>query len=81
VHRKGLTIIGAQVLTRPTLDNSDGRWNAWDENALVLRLIGSDRLDTRPLIEHEFPASRVADAYRLIEDSPETLGVLLNWQK
>jgi threonine dehydrogenase-like Zn-dependent dehydrogenase len=81
VHRKGLTIIGAQVLTRPVLDNSDGRWNAWDENALVLRLIASGRLDTQPLIEHEFPASRVADAYRLIEDSPETLGVLLTWQK
>ena len=81
VHRKGLTVIGAQVLTRPTLDNSDGRWNAWDEAALTLRYIASGRLDTRPLIEHEFAASRVADAYRLIEDSPETLGVLLNWQK
>src|SRR6185437_3133771 len=80
VHRKGLTVIGAQVLTRPVLDNSDGRWNAWDENALVLRLIASGRLDTRPLIEHEFPVRRVADAYRLIEDSRETLGVLLNWQ-
>jgi len=81
VHRKGLTIVGAQVLTRPTLDNSDGRWNAWDEAALTLRFIASNRLDTRPLIEHEFPATHVADAYRLIEDSPETLGVLLNWQK
>ena len=30
VHRKGLTIVGAQVLTRPIMDNSDGRWNARD---------------------------------------------------
>ncbi len=81
VHRKGLTVIGAQVLTRPVLDNSDGRWNAWDENALTLRLIASGRLDTRPLIEHEFPATRVAEAYRLLERSPATLGVLLNWQQ
>ena len=47
----------------------------------MLKLIAGSRLDTRPLIEHEFPATHVADAYRLIEDSPETLGVLLNWQK
>ena len=52
-----------------------------NEAALTLRFIASGRLDTRPLIEHEFPATRVADAYRLIEDSPQTLGVLLNWQK
>ena len=45
----------------------------------MLRLIAGGRLDCRPLIEHEFPASKVADAYRLIEESPETLGVLLNW--
>ncbi len=80
VHRKGLTVIGAHVLTRPVLDNSDGRWNAWDENALVLRLIESGRLDCRPLIARAFAAERAADAYRLIQDLPETLGVLLNWK-
>lgn len=80
VHRKGLTIIGAHVLTRPVLDDSDGRWNAWDENALVLRLIESGRLNCAPLIAREFAADKAADAYRLIEESPETLGVLLNWK-
>jgi L-iditol 2-dehydrogenase len=80
VHRKGLTVVGAHVLTRPVLDDSDGRWNAWDENALVLRLIESGRLDCTPLIAHEFAVDKVTDAYRLIQESPETLGVLLNWK-
>jgi L-iditol 2-dehydrogenase len=79
VHRKGLTVIGAHVLTRPVLDDSDGRWNAWDENALALRLIENGRLDSRPLIAHEFPIDRASDAYALIQAEPDTLGALLSW--
>lgn len=79
VHRKGLTVIGAQVLTRPIHESTPGRWTAWDENGLVLRLIAAGRLDCSALVNAEFPADRAAGAYRLIQDSPDTLGVLLNW--
>jgi threonine dehydrogenase-like Zn-dependent dehydrogenase len=79
VHRKGITVIGAQVLTRPIYESSDGRWTAWDEDALALRLIAGGRLDCRPLIAREFPVDQAPDVYRLIQDSPATLGVLLNW--
>lgn len=81
VHRKGLTVIGAHVLTRPMLDASDGRWNAWDENALVLRLIVGGRIDTRPLIAHEFRIDDAPAAYDLIQTAPDTLGALLDWRK
>jgi threonine dehydrogenase-like Zn-dependent dehydrogenase len=56
-----------------------GRWTAWDENAFVLRLIASRRLDVSPLLAAEFPADRAADAYRLLRSSPDAMGALLNW--
>jgi threonine dehydrogenase-like Zn-dependent dehydrogenase len=79
VHRKGLTVIGAQVLSRPIHESTAGRWTAWDEDSLVLRLIAGGRLDLSAFGAAEFPADRAADAYKLIQESAETLGVVLNW--
>jgi threonine dehydrogenase-like Zn-dependent dehydrogenase len=81
VHRKGLEIIGAQVLTRPIMDSAPGRWTAWDENALVLRLVAEKRLDLSPFVAAAFPAAQAAQAYKLIQDAPDTPGVLLDWTK
>ena len=81
VHRKGVEIIGAQVLTRPMMDSAPGRWTAWDENSLVLRLIADGRLDLAPLVETEIPAARAADAYDLLTRAPDALGALLDWTR
>lgn len=81
VHRKGVEIIGAQVLTRPMMDSAPGRWTAWDENALVLRLVADGRLDLSALVEAEMPAVRAADAFDLLVRTPDAFGVLLDWTR
>lgn len=46
----------------------------------TIRLIAGGYLETLPLITHHFPASRAAEAWRLIEAKPEpVLGVILDW--
>lgn len=46
----------------------------------TVKLIANGTLQTLPLITHHFPASRAADAWRLIQKRNEpVLGVILDW--
>jgi threonine dehydrogenase-like Zn-dependent dehydrogenase len=46
----------------------------------TLELIRDGHLKTLPLITHHFPASKAADAWKLIESrDPSVLGVILDW--
>jgi 2-desacetyl-2-hydroxyethyl bacteriochlorophyllide A dehydrogenase len=80
VHVKGLTVIGAHNSLRPLKESSPGRWTAYDDQSLALRLIAHERLTVQPLITHRFPAREAVQAYELLK-SPEltALGIILDW--
>jgi 2-desacetyl-2-hydroxyethyl bacteriochlorophyllide A dehydrogenase len=79
VHRKGLNIIGAHQLARPTYESSPGCWTEWDDDDLIFRLIASRRLEGHSLITHEFPLAQAQEAYRVICENPSALSLLFDW--
>ncbi len=79
VHKKGITVIGVHAGTRPTHESRPGHWTAEDEVTIILKLISNGRIRCGPLITHEFPAGKMADAYELVRNSPGALAVVLDW--
>ena len=79
VHKKGITVIGVHAGTRPVHESRPGHWTAEDEVTLILKLIANGRIQCKPLITHEYPAARVAEAYEMVRNSPEAIAVVLDW--
>jgi L-iditol 2-dehydrogenase len=79
VHKKGLTVIGVHAGTRPVHESLPGNWTAEDEVSVILKLISSGRIRCKPLITHEFPAAKMAEAYELVRSSPDAIAVVLDW--
>ena len=79
VHKKGISVIGVQAGTRPHHESLPGHWTGEEDQTYLLKMIANGRIQCKPLITHEFPASRVADAYETVCKSPEALAVVLDW--
>ena len=81
VHKQGLDVIGVHALTRPVHASVPGNWTDWDDTRLILDLVCQRRVDSAALLTHEFPVARAAEAYKLICDSKDAMGVVLNWKE
>ncbi|MBV7327642.1 zinc-binding alcohol dehydrogenase [Chloroflexi bacterium TSY] len=80
VHKKGLTVLGAHVTTRPIQDSFPGWWSIYDDQQVTLRLLAQGRLLVRSLITHRFTWTEAADAYaQLARWDSDTLGMVLDW--
>ena len=79
VHKKGITVIGVQAGTRPLHESVPGHWTLEDDQRLILKLIAHGRVRNKPMITHEFPVVRVAEAYELVCHSPQAVAVVLDW--
>ncbi len=78
VHRKGITIIGAHEITRPTAEQWPGWWPQIREQATALDLLARGRVLPEVLIEHRFAWSRFPEAYKLLENQ-NPLGMVIDW--
>ena len=81
VHKQGLDVIGVHALTRPVHDSVPGNWTDWDDTRLILDLVCQRRMDCAALLTNQYPVSKAAEAYRLICDSKDAMGVVLNWKE
>jgi L-iditol 2-dehydrogenase len=79
VHKKGLEVHGVQAGIRPKYESRPGHWTGWEDCTVAFKLITAGRVDCSALITHEFPAGRAAEAYELVQRSPEALAVVLDW--
>jgi len=79
VHKRGLDVIGVHALTRPIHESVAGNWTDWDDTRLILDLVCQKRIDSAGLVTHELPVAKAADAYKLITESSDAIGVVLNW--
>jgi 2-desacetyl-2-hydroxyethyl bacteriochlorophyllide A dehydrogenase len=73
VHKKGLTIIGAHDLIRPTLDDHLHYVSDQRDNDTVLKLLASDRIQTRPLVSDVVAVEEAAEAYERLTTRAEPL--------
>jgi predicted dehydrogenase/threonine dehydrogenase-like Zn-dependent dehydrogenase len=55
------------------------RWTAQRNFEAVLDMMDSGALKVKPLISHRFPINDVEKAYRIIEESQSSLGILLQY--
>lgn len=80
VHRKGLTIIGAHEITRPTRDESAGWWTQHHEQALALKLLALGRISAAPLINRRFGWADFGQAYDVLASwDRSVLGMVIDW--
>lgn len=79
VHRKGITIIGAHEINRPTLDNAPGFWRQIDEQRIALDLLARGRIRTDNMISHRFAAQDFPQAYEQLLQGGG-MGMLIEWE-
>lgn len=80
VHRKGLTILGAQNGARPKTDSYAGWWTMADDWRTSLKLLELKRLSVQPLITHRFAAKDSPKAYDLLAKGDMTAqAMILKW--
>jgi threonine dehydrogenase-like Zn-dependent dehydrogenase len=77
-HHNRVTLVSSQIGSLPLALRD--RWNQERLYQTVTRLSATGRLDPLPLITHVIPATRAAEAYRLLDKSPgDVLQVILDF--
>jgi 2-desacetyl-2-hydroxyethyl bacteriochlorophyllide A dehydrogenase len=80
VHRKGLTVIGAHEITRPSHESFPGWWTQVEEQRTALKLLALERLTTHALISHHFSWRDFPAAYELLRSwDTAALGMVIRW--
>lgn len=81
IHRPGLTVIGAHVMSVPKVESHAGYWTWQDDASAYLRFVASGRLDLGPMMEEPVPYREMERVYaRLVEWDPEIMVPFLRWR-
>ncbi|MFD3443677.1 zinc-binding alcohol dehydrogenase [Microbacteriaceae bacterium 4G12] len=77
-HHNRVQLVASHISgLRPTLQHRWDRYRLW---STAIRLAESERMRVLPLISHELPLSRAAEAYRMLDERPaEALQVVLDF--
>ena len=82
VHRRGISLIGANTCTRAKQESAPGRWTELDDYRTFLKFVAAKKLQTRPLIsEIVSPETAPAVYGRLAETKNLPLGIVFDWNK
>jgi L-iditol 2-dehydrogenase len=80
IHRPGLTVIGAHVLSVPNTESHPGYWTWQDDADAYLRLVGSGRLNLEPIMEPAIGYHAMESVYaRILEWDPGIMVPFLDW--
>lgn len=81
IHRPGLTVIGAHVMSVPKVESHAGYWTWQDDASTYLRFVASGRLDLAPMMEEPVPYREMESVYaRLVEWDPQIMVPFLRWR-
>lgn len=80
VHSRGVTLVGAHTLTRPTMDSRPGQWTEFDDYRTFFKLLQAGKLQVEPII-HEVVSPRDATAIydRIGNAKNPPVGILFDW--
>jgi len=82
VHRRGISLIGANTFARAKHESSPGHWTELDDYRAFLKLVAAKKLQTRPLIsEIVSPETAPAVYGRLAKEKKLPLGIVFDWKK
>ena len=80
VHKRGLTVVGAHIRTRPGHERQPGLWPERDEFPLCLDLLARRRVTVTDLITDRYAADDAPAAYQRLADwDDRMMGVVLDW--
>lgn len=81
VHLRGVQIIGAHGMTRPSTDSSPGNWTPMRDYITILGLLEEGRLNAKEIISEYVSPNNISEVYdRLLNDRNFPLGVLIDWE-
>lgn len=81
VHRRGISLIGAHTFARPRSESAPGRWTERDDYRTFLKLVGTGKIRTRPIVSEIVSPERAPAVYaRLAEAAEAPLGIVFDWR-
>ena len=81
VHGRGVSLIGAHTMARPSVESSPGLWTDRDDLCAVLNLIKGKRLNFKDMIFEIHSPTEAGQVYsRLVNDKKFPVGVLFDWR-
>ena len=82
VHGRGISLIGAHTMMRPSHESSAGLWTVEDDVKTVFNLIRGKRVDFLGMVcEMHSPADAQEVYQRLVYDKKFPIGVLFDWSR
>ena len=82
VHKRGITLIGANTFTRAKSESSPGHWTTLDDCRAFLKLVAAGKIQTKPLISEIVSPATTTEIYaRLTETKNPPLGIVFDWSK
>ena len=82
VHRRGISLIGAHTMARPSQESAPGRWTQFDDFRTFLKLLAAGKIQTKPLISEIVSPEEAPAVYaRLAECENPPLGIVFDWGK
>ena len=82
VHRRGVSLIGANTFTRAKQESAPGRWTEHDDYRTFLKLVAAGKLQVRPLISEIVSPADAPTVYgQLAEIKNPPLGIVFDWNK
>lgn len=80
VHGRGVSLIGAHTMARPSNESSPGLWTHTDDINAMLNLVLGGRINVRDMIFEKHSPSKAQEVYdRLVNDKGFPIGVLFDW--
>ena len=80
VHGRGISLIGAHTIARPSHESSSGLWTDKDDLRTVLGLLGGGRMNFEKMIGEVVSPANAQETYmRLVNDKSIPVGVLFDW--
>ena len=82
IHRRGVSLIGANTFTRARQESAPGRWTEHDDYRTFLKLVAAGKLQVRPFISEIVSPEDASMIYeRLAEMKNPPLGIVFDWSK
>ena len=80
LHSRGVTLIGAHTLTRPSVDSRPGQWTEFDDYRTFFKLLQAGKLQVEPIIHEVVSPQDAATVYDHIGNaSNPPVGILFDW--
>ncbi len=81
VHGRGVSLIGAHTMARPSYESSEGLWTLRDDMEAMMRMISCDRLELRSMIDEIHTPDEAPEVYARLAVEKAFPIVVFDWRE